>query len=82
MWSVGCIFGELLTMKPLFPGKGEQDQLNKVFHDLGTPREEIWPDYPNMPLVKRFNLGFYEYNRLRKRLPPQFSQLGFELINK
>jgi hypothetical protein len=28
---VGCIFGELLTQKPLFPGKSEIDQINKVF---------------------------------------------------
>lgn len=31
MWSVGCIFGELLTQKPLFPGKSDIDQINKVF---------------------------------------------------
>lgn len=31
MWSVGCIFGELLTQKPLFPGKSEIDQINKIF---------------------------------------------------
>lgn len=31
MWSVGCIFGELLTQKPLLPGKSEIDQINKVF---------------------------------------------------
>ncbi|KAB0405374.1 hypothetical protein E2I00_009163 [Balaenoptera physalus] len=39
MWSVGCIFGELLTQKPLFPGKSEIDQINKVFKDLGTPNQ-------------------------------------------
>ncbi|MGH0160032.1 UNVERIFIED_CONTAM: hypothetical protein FKN15_050730, partial [Acipenser sinensis] len=31
MWSLGCIFGELLTQKPLFPGKSEIDQINKIF---------------------------------------------------
>ena len=31
MWSVGCIFGELLTMKALWPGKSEIDQLKKIF---------------------------------------------------
>ena len=36
MWSVGCIFGELLTQKPLFPGKSEIDQINKVFK-VGAP---------------------------------------------
>ena len=31
LWSVGCVFAELLTMKPLFPGKSEIDQINRVF---------------------------------------------------
>lgn len=30
MWSIGCIFGELLLKEPLLPGKGEIDQINKV----------------------------------------------------
>ena len=34
MWSVGCIFGEFLLMKPLFPGKSEIDELNKIFKVL------------------------------------------------
>lgn len=31
MWSVGCIFAELLTRKPLFPGKSDLDELNRIF---------------------------------------------------
>lgn len=30
MWSIGCIFGELLTKNPLLQGKNEVDQLSKV----------------------------------------------------
>jgi serine/threonine protein kinase len=30
MWSVGCIFAELLNNEPLLPGRGEIDQLDKV----------------------------------------------------
>ena len=30
MWSIGCIFGELLTKEPLLQGKNEVDQLSKV----------------------------------------------------
>ena len=30
MWSVGCVFGELLTKEPLFQGKNEVDQVSKV----------------------------------------------------
>nr|CAI5848543.1 unnamed protein product [Callosobruchus analis] len=31
IWSVGCIFAELLLMNALFPGKSEVDQLNRIF---------------------------------------------------
>ncbi len=31
MWSVGCVLAELLTLKPLFPGKAEIDQINRIF---------------------------------------------------
>lgn len=31
MWSVGCIFAEMVSTKPLFPGDSEIDQLFKVF---------------------------------------------------
>lgn len=31
MWAVGCIFAEMLTGRPLFPGEGEIDQINKIF---------------------------------------------------
>lgn len=30
MWSIGCIFGELLTKNPLLQGKNEVDELSKV----------------------------------------------------
>src|ERR1700761_1691918 len=43
LWSVGCIFAELLTKDPLFQGKNEVDQLSKIFALLGTPTTETWP---------------------------------------
>jgi len=43
MWSVACIFCEMLTSKPLFPGDSEIDQLFRIFRQLGTPTEEVWP---------------------------------------
>lgn len=30
------MFGELLGQKPLFPGKSEIDQINKIFKELGA----------------------------------------------
>lgn len=43
VWSIGCIFAEMLTKRPLFPGDSEIDQLFRVFRTLGTPDEETWP---------------------------------------
>ncbi|XP_017599548.1 cyclin-dependent kinase 11B isoform X6 [Corvus hawaiiensis] len=81
MWSVGCIFGELLTQKPLFPGKSEIDQINKVFKDLGTPSEKIWPGYNELPAVKKMTFTEYPYNNLRKRFGALLSDQGFDLMN-
>nr|XP_061803480.1 cyclin-dependent kinase 11B-like isoform X9 [Nerophis lumbriciformis] len=82
MWSVGCIFGELLTQKPLFPGKSEIDQINKIFKDLGTPSEKIWPGYNELPAVKKMSFTEYHYNNLRKRFGALLSDQGFDLMNK
>ncbi|KAM0944381.1 putative mitogen-activated protein kinase CMGC-MAPK family [Dioscorea sansibarensis] len=37
IWSVGCIFAEILTGKPLFPGKNVVHQLDLMTDLLGTP---------------------------------------------
>ena len=39
MWAVGCIFGELLGRKPLFPGTDHLDTLARILRLLGTPEE-------------------------------------------
>eukprot|EP00826_Nyctotherus_ovalis_P053486 TRINITY_DN6967_c0_g1_i16.p3 TRINITY_DN6967_c0_g1~~TRINITY_DN6967_c0_g1_i16.p3 ORF type:complete len:119 (+),score=44.07 TRINITY_DN6967_c0_g1_i16:265-621(+) len=43
MWSVGCIFAELILRAPLFNGQSEMDQLTKIFTLRGVPKEEEWP---------------------------------------
>ena len=40
MWAVGCILGEMLLGKPLFPGSSTLDQLQKVMHVTGFPTPE------------------------------------------
>ncbi|XP_076843997.1 mitogen-activated protein kinase 7 [Brachyhypopomus gauderio] len=41
IWSVGCIFAEMLGRKQLFPGKHYVHQLQLILSVLGTPPETI-----------------------------------------
>jgi len=48
VWSVGCVFAELILGKPLFPGESGIDQLVEIIKVLGTPtREEIFAMNPH-----------------------------------
>ncbi|XP_038688049.1 protein IMPAIRED IN BABA-INDUCED STERILITY 1-like isoform X2 [Tripterygium wilfordii] len=42
IWSVGCVFGELLFEKPILQGRTEVEQLHKIFKLCGSPPEEYW----------------------------------------
>ncbi|KAK6631802.1 hypothetical protein RUM43_013866 [Polyplax serrata] len=41
VWASGCVFYELLTTKPLFPGTNEVDQISKIHDILGTPNTRL-----------------------------------------
>lgn len=43
VWAIGTIFVEMVNKRPLFPGDSEIDQLFKIFRQLGTPNDEVWP---------------------------------------
>jgi cyclin-dependent kinase 7 len=54
MWSVGCIFAELLLRRPFLQGKNSDiSQLDTIFTVFGTPNPTNWPDYETLPLVAR-----------------------------
>ncbi|KAB7499049.1 Cyclin-dependent kinase 1 [Armadillidium nasatum] len=64
IWSLGCIFAEMVTKRPLFHGDSEIDQLFRIFRILTTPTEETWrgvtqfPDYKaNFPRWKENSLA-------------------------
>merc|ERR1719419_2151806 len=40
MWSIGCILAEMLSNRPIFPGKHYLDQLNHILAILGSPSQE------------------------------------------
>lgn len=52
IWSIGCIFAEMVHKKTLFPGDSEIDQLFRIFRTLGTPNEICWPGVTDLPDFK------------------------------
>jgi len=52
LWGVGCIFAEMATGAPLFPGDSEIDTAFKIFQKLGTPTEAMWPGLSELPDFK------------------------------
>ncbi|CAK7347947.1 unnamed protein product [Dovyalis caffra] len=60
MWSVGCIFAELLHGKPIFPGKDAPEQLNKIFELCEAPDESNWPEVSKIPCFDRRALELLE----------------------
>ncbi|URD93971.1 hypothetical protein MUK42_00706 [Musa troglodytarum] len=79
MWSVGCIFAELVTTQALFPGDSELQQLLHIFSLLGTPNEEVWPGVSRLP-------NWHEYPQWSPKslssAVPTLEANGLDLLSK
>ncbi|XP_053459112.1 MAPK/MAK/MRK overlapping kinase isoform X3 [Nycticebus coucang] len=40
LWSAGCVFYEIASLRPLFPGANELDQISKIHDVIGTPAQK------------------------------------------
>lgn len=49
LWSLGCIFAEILSLEPLFPGASDIDQLGRIFSVLGNLSRDVWPGCVELP---------------------------------
>ena len=60
LWAVGCIFAELLSLRPIFKGEEtkmdskktvpfQRNQMGKIVEILGMPKREEWPGLVFMP---------------------------------
>ncbi|KAI1610375.1 cyclin-dependent kinase 1 [Exophiala viscosa] len=79
MWSVGAIFAEMCTRKPLFPGDSEIDEIFKIFKLLGTPDETTWPGVTSFP---DFKTSFPKWRReATSKIVPNLEPAGLELLD-
>jgi cyclin-dependent kinase 8/11 len=74
MWAIGCIFAELLSLRPIFKGEEakmdskktvpfQRNQMQKIVDIMGLPTKDRWPLLPTMP----------EYNQLSTLQSPIYS---------
>ncbi|RLO02992.1 hypothetical protein DYB28_013446, partial [Aphanomyces astaci] len=90
MWSVGCIFAEMILLSPLFMGRGEIDQLDQIFKLLGAPSEANWPNVHHLPNVANVKWKGAKRSMLREKFPVAsviggqsvLSNAGFDLMQK
>nr|KJB51533.1 hypothetical protein B456_008G220700 [Gossypium raimondii] len=59
MWAMGAIMAELFTLRPLFPGASEADEIYKICSVLGTPTKYTWSDGLN--LARSINYQFQQF---------------------
>ena len=83
MWSIGTIFAEMATGKPLFTGNSENDQLKKIFAIMGTPTDNYASSLRELP---EWGVGDnnFEKNEPKsfKELFPELDTEGIDLLEK
>ncbi|KAI8891481.1 Pkinase-domain-containing protein [Backusella circina FSU 941] len=74
MWSVGCIFAELLGGKVLFKGNDYVDQLHKIIGILGLPRDTSFWNHSSS--VTEYIRGLRDVNGQ----PPPEESIDFSIL--
>ncbi|CAL8369532.1 unnamed protein product [Boreogadus saida] len=69
LWAVGCIVAELYTLRPLFPGTSEVDEVFKICQVLGTLKKSDWPEGFNLATSLNFCLPKCVSTSLRCLVP-------------
>jgi len=54
IWSLGCIFAEFFTLKPVFQSKNESEALDRAFKILGYPTKDHSPHLLELSKLKNF----------------------------
>ncbi|KAL4625925.1 hypothetical protein ACB092_05G059200, partial [Castanea dentata] len=60
MWAMGAIMAELFTLRPLFPGISEADEIYKICSVIGSPTKDSWAD--GLALARDINYQFPQFS--------------------
>lgn len=69
MWGVGCVFFEIVSLFPLFPGTNELDQIQKIHNILGTPPADLLAKMKKRSQHMDFNFPPKEGTGIPKLIP-------------
>ncbi|KAM6918206.1 serine/threonine-protein kinase MAK-like isoform 2-T2 [Xenentodon cancila] len=69
IWAVGCIMAELYTLRPLFPGNSEVDEVFKICQVLGTLKKSDWPEGFSLAASMNFHFPKCAPINLRSLIP-------------
>lgn len=79
MWAMGAIMAELFTLRPLFPGLSEADEIYKICSVIGTPTENTWAH--GLLLARSMNYQFPQLPGVNlSTLMPTVSEAAVNLI--
>eukprot|EP00590_Aulacoseira_subarctica_P007828 CAMPEP_0172424100 /NCGR_PEP_ID=MMETSP1064-20121228/21238_1 /TAXON_ID=202472 /ORGANISM="Aulacoseira subarctica , Strain CCAP 1002/5" /LENGTH=367 /DNA_ID=CAMNT_0013165859 /DNA_START=37 /DNA_END=1137 /DNA_ORIENTATION=- len=83
MWSVGCVFAELLTKGVvLLQGEGELAQISEIFTLLGAPTEKSWPNFSSLPTANLFHWKSSDSDSGNNKLRERFQVNAFAVSRK
>ncbi|XP_063741588.1 serine/threonine-protein kinase MAK-like isoform X2 [Eleginops maclovinus] len=74
IWALGCIMAELYTLRPLFPGNSEVDEIFKICQVLGTLKKSDWPEGFNLAISMNFRFPKCVPTSLRSLIPNASSE--------
>lgn len=69
IWGVGCVFFEILSLYPLFPGENELDQINKIHNILGTPPQELLDKFQKVATHMKLEFAPKKYQGIANLIP-------------
>ena len=81
MWGVGCVFFEIVSLFPLFPGTNELDQIQKIHNIIGTPSAELLGKMKQRSAHMDFNFPQKSGSGIEKLIPHATPEC-IDLINK
>ncbi|XP_019055924.1 PREDICTED: cyclin-dependent kinase F-4-like isoform X2 [Nelumbo nucifera] len=79
MWAMGAIMAELFTLRPLFPGSSEADEIYKICSVIGSPNQNSWAE--GLQLANLIKYQFPQFPSVYlSALIPSASENGINLI--